>query len=144
MARDISHTQVYRQGASLYFGPPLSPQPLKPHSIPSHMRWGRWGLLIYLYDHHHIYLSVHTHMEPEVNERTSTGGGWSGSLSCVFFFLHWESWVPGPSRCFLIFSAFTDNWRIVWLDKGIVFPVMGIRERRKSAKQDAGCDWINR
>lgn len=41
----------------------------------------------------------------------------------------------GPDRCFLIFSCCADKWLIVSLDKGTVFPVMGIRGRRKSLRQ---------
>lgn len=40
----------------------------------------------------------------------------------------------GPGRCFLIFSSCSDKWLIVSLDKGTVFPVMGIRGRRKSPR----------
>lgn len=41
----------------------------------------------------------------------------------------------GPGRCFLIFSCCADKWLIVSLDKGTVFPVMGIRGRRKSPRR---------
>lgn len=41
----------------------------------------------------------------------------------------------GPGRCFLIFFSCADKWLIVSLDKGTVFPVMGIRGRRKSPRR---------
>lgn len=65
VAGGISHRQLYRQGASLYFGASLV---LSTFSTPAHMKRGRLSLLIYLHDDH-IYLSVRTHVKPHGGHR---------------------------------------------------------------------------
>lgn len=62
----------------------------------------------------------------EGRRREAEGGG--------ALFHHRVMSSSGPGRCFLIFSCCADKWLIVSLDKGTVFPVIGIRGRRKSLR----------